>query len=163
MKAAADIFTIDPIKYKISEKIKKSFDPKRIFNPGKMYTYGVSNLLNNKPMVIGNMLPTKLNLINFFSSFSNILKDLTNFICIPSLITYSTISNSFFSLKTVIFNSLYFELPNPINTISTFYQNKLNPISTTNTDNTLVYNSETLNYSSFSELLPSSFSENSSS
>jgi hypothetical protein len=133
------------------------------FNPGKMYTYGVSNLLNNKPMVIGNMLPTKLNLINFFSSFSNILKDLTNFICIPSLITYSTISNSFFSLKTVIFNSLYFELPNPINTISAFYQNKLNPISTTDTDNTLVYNSETLNYSSFSELLPSSFSENSSS
>ena len=37
-KASADIFTIDPIKYKISEKIKKSFDPKRIFNPGKMYT-----------------------------------------------------------------------------------------------------------------------------
>ena len=37
-KATADIFTIDPIKYKISEKIKKSFDPKRIFNPGKMYT-----------------------------------------------------------------------------------------------------------------------------
>ena len=36
--ASADIFTIDPIKYKISEKIKKSFDPKRIFNPGKMYT-----------------------------------------------------------------------------------------------------------------------------
>ena len=25
-------------KYKISEKIKKSFDPKRIFNPGKMYS-----------------------------------------------------------------------------------------------------------------------------
>ena len=38
MKASADIFTIDPIKYKISEKIKKSFDPRRIFNPGKMYT-----------------------------------------------------------------------------------------------------------------------------
>lgn len=38
LKATADIFTIDPIKYKISEKIKKSFDPKRIFNPGKMYT-----------------------------------------------------------------------------------------------------------------------------
>ena len=38
MKASADIFTIDQIKYKISEKIKKSFDPKRILNPGKMYT-----------------------------------------------------------------------------------------------------------------------------
>ena len=36
--AWADIFTINPIKYKISEKIKKSFDPKRIFNPGKMYS-----------------------------------------------------------------------------------------------------------------------------
>ena len=38
MKASIDIFTIDPIKYKISEKIKKSFDPKRILNPGKMYS-----------------------------------------------------------------------------------------------------------------------------
>ncbi|MDA7715387.1 FAD-binding protein [Pelagibacteraceae bacterium] len=38
LKASADIFTIDPIKYKITEKIKKSFDPKRIFNPGKMYS-----------------------------------------------------------------------------------------------------------------------------
>ena len=36
LKASADIFTIDPIKSKISEKIKKSFDPKRMFNPGKM-------------------------------------------------------------------------------------------------------------------------------
>ena len=38
LKASVDVFTIDPIKYKISEKIKKSFDPKRIFNPGKMYS-----------------------------------------------------------------------------------------------------------------------------
>jgi glycolate oxidase FAD binding subunit len=37
LKASIDVFTIDPIKYKISEKIKKSFDPKRILNPGKMY------------------------------------------------------------------------------------------------------------------------------
>jgi glycolate oxidase FAD binding subunit len=38
LKASVDVFTIDPIKYKISEKIKKSFDPKRILNPGKMYS-----------------------------------------------------------------------------------------------------------------------------
>ena len=31
------IFTIDQTRLLISEKIKKSFDPKRIFNPGKMY------------------------------------------------------------------------------------------------------------------------------
>jgi len=38
LKSSIDIFTIDNVKYKISEKIKKSFDPKRILNPGKMYT-----------------------------------------------------------------------------------------------------------------------------
>ena len=38
LKASIDIFTIDEVKYRISEKIKKSFDPKRILNPGKMYT-----------------------------------------------------------------------------------------------------------------------------
>ena len=37
-KSSSEIFTIDPIKFKISQNIKKSFDPKRIFNPGKMYT-----------------------------------------------------------------------------------------------------------------------------
>ena len=31
------IFTVDDIRLLISEKIKKSFDPKRIFNPGKRY------------------------------------------------------------------------------------------------------------------------------
>ena len=32
-----DIFTIDKTRLNISKKIKESFDPKRIFNPGKMY------------------------------------------------------------------------------------------------------------------------------
>ena len=31
------LFTIDENKLLISKKIKESFDPKRIFNPGKMY------------------------------------------------------------------------------------------------------------------------------
>ena len=30
-------FTVNETRLLISEKIKKSFDPKRIFNPGKMY------------------------------------------------------------------------------------------------------------------------------
>jgi len=38
LKDSAELFTIDPIKFKISQNIKKSFDPKRIFNPGRMYT-----------------------------------------------------------------------------------------------------------------------------
>jgi len=38
IKSSYEIFTIDPIKFKISQNLKKSFDPKRIFNPGKMYT-----------------------------------------------------------------------------------------------------------------------------
>tara|TARA_B100000700_G_scaffold220062_1_gene242234 strand:+ start:1 stop:1257 length:1257 start_codon:yes stop_codon:yes gene_type:complete len=38
VKFSSEIFTIDPIKFKISQNLKKSFDPKRIFNPGKMYT-----------------------------------------------------------------------------------------------------------------------------
>ncbi len=33
-----DIFTITKDKFYISQNIKKSFDPKRILNPGKMYT-----------------------------------------------------------------------------------------------------------------------------
>ena len=37
IKSSSEIFTIDPIKFKISQNLKKSFDPKRIFNPGKMY------------------------------------------------------------------------------------------------------------------------------
>ena len=33
-----DSFTINSDRFNISQNIKKSFDPKRILNPGKMYT-----------------------------------------------------------------------------------------------------------------------------
>jgi len=33
-----DVFTINKARFNISQNIKKSFDPKRILNPGKMYT-----------------------------------------------------------------------------------------------------------------------------
>ena len=33
-----EVFTINKDRFKISQNIKKSFDPKRILNPGKMYT-----------------------------------------------------------------------------------------------------------------------------
>ena len=33
-----DVFTIDSVRFNISQNIKKSFEPKRILNPGKMYT-----------------------------------------------------------------------------------------------------------------------------
>ena len=33
-----DVFTINRNRFNITQNIKKSFDPKRILNPGKMYT-----------------------------------------------------------------------------------------------------------------------------
>ena len=33
-----DVFTIDSNRFTLSQSIKKSFDPKGILNPGKMYT-----------------------------------------------------------------------------------------------------------------------------
>ena len=33
-----DVFTINNVRFNISQSIKKSFDPKRILNPGKMYS-----------------------------------------------------------------------------------------------------------------------------
>ena len=33
-----DVFTINNVRFNISQSIKKSFDPKKILNPGKMYT-----------------------------------------------------------------------------------------------------------------------------
>ena len=33
-----DVFTINRERFNLSQHIKKSFDPKRILNPGKMYT-----------------------------------------------------------------------------------------------------------------------------
>jgi glycolate oxidase FAD binding subunit len=33
-----DVFTINHVRFNISQSIKKSFDPKRILNPGKMYS-----------------------------------------------------------------------------------------------------------------------------
>ena len=33
-----EVFTISVDRFNISQNIKKSFDPKRILNPGKMYT-----------------------------------------------------------------------------------------------------------------------------
>ena len=38
LKAGIDVFKINSIKYKISQNLKNSFDPKRILNPGKMYS-----------------------------------------------------------------------------------------------------------------------------
>ena len=37
LKDSTEVFTVAPIEFRISQNIKKSFDPKKIFNPGKMY------------------------------------------------------------------------------------------------------------------------------
>ena len=38
LPSVEEVFTINIDKFNISQNIKKSFDPKRILNPGKMYT-----------------------------------------------------------------------------------------------------------------------------
>jgi hypothetical protein len=133
------------------------------FNPGKVYTYSPTNYLSGN-VSTANKLPTKLNFLNLSPSLPNILKDLVSFISIPGLLTYSTIINSLFSLKTVLFNSLYFNLQNPVSLIPIFSSNKTNYLlNTSNSLNSTVYNSETLNYMPFSEFSPMSFADNSTS
>jgi hypothetical protein len=126
------------------------------FTPGQLYTY--SNL-NTSPLYskITNIFPT-LNLTNYFKLLPNVLKDLTSFVTIPSFITCTTMVNSFFYLKTTISNSVYVNLPNLYQTNTLFG----NYMSTELAPNKTVYSSSTLNYSTFTNLLPSSFSENSS-
>lgn len=127
------------------------------FTPGQLYTY--SNLNTSSLFTkVTNFFPS-INLTNYFKILPNVLKDLTSFITIPSFISCTTMVNSFFYLKTTINNSVYLNLPNPykINTFinSSYTTTELTPDKT-------VYNSATLNYSTFTNLLPSSFSENSS-
>ena len=38
LPSVEEVFTINRDRFIISQNIKKSFDPKRILNPGKMYT-----------------------------------------------------------------------------------------------------------------------------
>ena len=38
LPSVEEVFTINKDRFKISQNIKKSFDPKRILNPEKMYT-----------------------------------------------------------------------------------------------------------------------------
>jgi hypothetical protein len=133
------------------------------FNPGKVYTYSTTNILSQDTSFIKSL---NLNLTNnLLKSLVNVLKDFTSFITLPTTTSFVTLLNSLFFIKTTIINSLCLYTPNLM-----FLYNQITQIntsvSTNNTsyqeNNNLSYNSSTLNYSNFTNLVSSSFAENSS-
>ena len=135
----------------------KSFN----YTPGKVYSYSELNLLPQIHNVLTNsaLQILSLNILNYFKIFSNILKDLLSFIYLPGTTTLINSLSSFSFFKKTLSNSVYFNSPNLIKTFQFSANNNL--LNSKNTANEL-YNSSTINYSTFSNLSPSSLAENSS-
>jgi hypothetical protein len=125
------------------------------FNPGKIYTYSGLNLL---PTTTGSMFSGLFSfyIINYYNTISNIFKDISKFIYIPSVVNVSTILNSFSYVQQVFVNTLYFTTVNITST-------KFSTTPSKNLNNSAIYNSSSISYSNFSTLSSSNFSENSSS
>jgi hypothetical protein len=123
------------------------------FSPGKIYTYtGLDFFTTRKTLLYSSYL----NNVSYYNTFPTILKDFLSFIQIPSILTFSTLFNSLFYVKSTITNTIFFKTPS----ITNF-------ILTSNTSNTefknTSYNSSTVNYLSFDKKQVYNFSENSSS
>jgi hypothetical protein len=130
------------------------------FNPGKVYTYaglGVGSNTNNT-IKTDYLKHLNINLFNYsLSTIFTVIKDILNFIYIPSLTTLSTIIQSIHFFKTSLINTLY------INTYIDFKYFSFNLISGNSVELSDSYKSSTTNYTSFNKLNSSNFSENSSS
>jgi hypothetical protein len=128
------------------------------FSPGKVYTYsGMQPTSTNFSI---NQFSHNITFINYYLLFSQLLKDLLYFIQLPTLVTSSTLLNSFNYLQTTLVNILYINIP------TLFIPHTSSIVPTTNSStgqSTDVYTSSTTNYTPFSTLLSSSFAENSSS
>jgi hypothetical protein len=126
------------------------------FSPGKVYTY--SNL-NYLPKYTTNLSLTNFSLLYSYTNiFTCLLKDFLHFFYLPTITSFTSIINSFTFFKSTLNSSLFFHSPS-------FEFLNLSPKTNNNLDTPILlsYNSSTLNYSSFNNLLSSSFAENSSS
>jgi len=127
------------------------------FNPGHIYDYAGLNFLSRT--IYSN--PINLNINTYNTVFSSLLRDIVNYIHIPNFTSVFTFIYSFSHIKSVIVNTLYIGLPNPLNILNL---SLINRRVTTGADNESgFYNSSSINYSTFNNLSPSSFSEDSSS
>jgi hypothetical protein len=127
------------------------------FNPGHIYDYTGLNFLSRT--IYSN--PINLNINTYNTVFSSLLRDIVNYIHIPNFTSVFTFIYSFSHIKSVIVNTLYIGLPNPLNILNL---SLINRRVTTGADNKSgFYNSSSINYSTFNNLSPSSFSEDSSS
>jgi hypothetical protein len=130
------------------------------FAPGKVYTY--SSTQSSTTLFKSNPFWFSISLVDYYVFFSNLLKDLLYFLQLPTLITTSTILNSVSYLQSSIISILYINISSITTDITRFFasENSYNSLNKLDLD---VYTSATTNYTSFSTLTPSSFSENSSS
>jgi len=128
------------------------------FNPGKVYTYtGLSHYsINLKALWFGNLY-----IVNIYTTFSTLLKDLINFVYLPTTVSLTSVISSFKYLNAT-FSSVFF-IKTPLFSKYTPQLNTKLPYNTPLTKLTHSYNSSTINYSNFNELSSSSLSENSSS
>jgi hypothetical protein len=132
------------------------------FLPGKIFTYEPTyNFFN---------FITKTSLSNYFINYIqlknmlvSLLKDIVYFLHLPTIISLSTLPNSVFYLKYTLTNSLNLTLPS-LNILLTTPLTSVSANTSTNLhQNTTVYTSSNINYSSFNNLSSSAFAENSSS
>jgi len=129
------------------------------FSPGEIYTYNPISFFLSSPK------PSLTILSNSFSSikttYVSLLKDFTGFIYVPTTTSLITFINSFYYIRLTVTNSLYYNLYLPLN-----FSHKLTTTTSTNTGSlnlTQNYYSNTINYSTFNNLQPFNFSENTSS
>jgi hypothetical protein len=131
------------------------------YTPGDVYTYA-----SNVPSItFFNQKIFTLNGLNLSQTFTSLLQSLFHFVSIPVYASLTSIFTSFSFVKDAVTGSLYVTLPNlSLLNINSFHFVKTPKEANLSSELNIVnYSSNTLNYSTFSTLLPSSFSENSTS
>jgi hypothetical protein len=128
------------------------------FNPGKVYTYTTLSYYTTNLKAYN--LFNNFYMVNIYMTFSTLLKDLMNFIYIPSIISVTSILSSFKYVSSSLSSGFFFKTPVFSESILGIFTN----FSTNTQINTpSTYSSSTVNYSNYSDLSSSSLSENSSS